>query len=241
MMDEESLARLVAWVAVGRFNHAHKVLTSLKRPPKATAKENAKRQAIRRLTVAGSVMQEHRDGWVFQIISWIAACIESGGKVATSVPHQQLAGKGFDGLLVPLTAQGKSFETLTICEDKATTNPRNTITQSVWPELADVEAGERDAELQSELTAILQRHQVPDVERLLESVQWEENKRYRVSITVSPEESADDRRAKLFKGYDEAIAGPEIAKRRAETFSLDDLRAWMNGFCKRVIKIVETL
>ena len=239
--DEEKLAALVGWVAVGRSNHAQLVLTGLNRAPEAIAKESAKRQAIRRMTVGGSVTQEHRDGWVFQIISWIAACTHSGGKVATSLPHQQLAGKGFDGLLVPLTAQGKSFETLIICEDKATAYPRNTITQHVWPELIGVETGDRDAELQDGLTAILQRYQVPDVERLIESVHWERNKHYRVSVTVSDEESADKEREKLFKGYDGAVGGADVVRRRAETLSLPDLRAWMNQFCKRVIRIVETL
>ena len=230
----------MAWVAVGRSSYAQQVLTSLKRTPKASAKENTKRQAVRRLTVGGSVTQEHRDGWVFQIISWIAACIHSGGKVATSLPHQQLAGKGFDGLLVPLTGHGKSFETLTICEDKATVNPRKTITDKVWPELIGVEAGDRDAELQDGLTAILQRYHVPDVERLLESVHWEENKCYRVSITVSTAESADREREKLFKGYEDTIDGAGTSRRRAETLSLTELRSWMNQFCDRVIEAVET-
>jgi len=241
IVDEEKLAELVAWVAVGRSNHAQLVLTSLQQAPKATAKEDAKRQAIRRLTVCGAVTQEHRDGWVFQIISWIAACIQSGGNVATSLPHQQLAAKGFDGLLVPLTAQGKSFETLTVCEDKATANPRKTITQKVWPELASVEAGDRDAELQDGLAAILQRHHVPDVERLLESVHWEDKKHYRVSMTVSDGESEDNERAKLFKGYDGTIDGPDAMRRRAETLSLLKLRDWMDQFCKRVIAVIKTL
>jgi hypothetical protein len=241
IVDEEKLAELVAWVAVGRSNHAQLILTSLSQAPKATAKDSTKRQAIRRLTVGGAVTQEHRDGWVFQIISWIAACIQSGGNVATSLPHQQLAAKGFDGLLVPLTAEGKSFETLTVCEDKATVNPRTTITQKVWPELTSLEAGERDAELQDGLTAILQRYHVPDVERLLESVHWEKNKRYRVSVTVSDGESIDSERAKLFKGYDGAINGPDVVRRRAETLSVAELRNWMDQFCKGVIKIVKTL
>ena len=241
-VDEDRLASIVAWVVVGRFNHAEEILSRMGGPKPATAKDGAKNQAIKRLTVGGSVTAEHRDGWVFQIISWIAACIHADGKVATSVPHYQLASKGFDGLLVPLTDSGTSFESLTVCEDKATKNPRSTITSQVWPELMEVEAGERDSELLAGLTAILQRYQVPDIERLLESVQWEENKQYRVSITASPDDAEDDEaRKKLFKGYEDVIEGQDILRRRAETFEVTDLRIWMNQFCSRVIKVVETL
>lgn len=241
-LDEDRLALIVAWVVVGRFNHAEQILSRMDGQKRATAIEGAKTQAIKRLIVEGSVTAEHRDGWVFQIISWIAACIHADGKVATSVPHYQLASKGFDGLLVPLTDSGTSFASLTVCEDKATKNPRSTITSQVWPELSKVEAGERDSELLAGLTAILQRYQVPDIERLLESVQWEENKQYRVSITASPHDAKDDEaRKKLFNGYEDVIGGDDISRRRAETFVVPDLRLWMNQFCSRVVKVVETL
>lgn len=240
--DEDELAVIVAWVAVGRFNHAEQMLTRLKHPKKASALESAKQQAIRCLTVGGSVTKEHRDGWVFQIISWITACIQSGGKVASSVPHYQLASKGFDGLLVPLTDKGKSFEILTVCEDKATQNPRSTITAQVWPEFEEMENGDRDQELLAGLTTILQRYQIQDVEQLVESVQWHENKHYRLSITISPDEAKDDsERQKLFKGFDQVIDGTDIKRRRAETLAVKDLRSWMNQFCNRVIKAIKKL
>jgi hypothetical protein len=237
--DEETLAKLVAWVAVGRYHRAHEILTTVKRLPKPTPTDGARKQAIERLTVAGSVTREHRDGWVFQIISWIAACTQAGRKIRTSIPHTQLAGKGFDGIHVPLTEKGKSFELITICEDKATEYPRNTVSQKVWPEFEDVEEGRRDSELTAELTAILERAAVPDIERLLESVQWQENRHYRVSVTVTKSEDADW--GGLFKGYQDAVDGSEVKKRRAETLCLPDLRKWMDAFCIKVIKIVRAL
>lgn len=239
IIDEDALAKLVAWVVVGRYHRAHEILTTVKRQPKPVAKDGAKKQAVARLTVGGSITKEHRDGWIFQIISWIAACTHAGGKIRTSVPHTQLAGKGFDGVHVPLTKNGKSFELVTICEDKATENPRNTISQKVWTEFKDVEKGFRDAELTAELTAILERAGIPDIEQLLDSVQWQENRHFRVSITVNHNEDGDW--GSLFKGYQDAVRSSEIQKRRAETLCLRDLRGWMDKFCVKVIKIVKTL
>lgn len=196
---------------------------------------------MERLTIGARVTREHRDGWVFQILSWLAACIQSGGSMATSLPQQQLASKGFDGLLIPLAQNGNSFEYVTVCEDKATVNPRRTITDQVWGELEELERGRRDAELTDALVAILERYQIPDVERLIESVQWHNNKHYRVSLTIPEAESSEPQRAKIFRGYDQKVTGDNSSRRRAETITLNDLRAWMDGFCEQVKAVIQTM
>jgi hypothetical protein len=201
-----------------------------------------KEQAISRLTLppgtGNTARRWHRDGLVFQHISWIAAIIEKGNNVAASIPHLVPAHKGFDALLVPLSDSSEAREGIVICEDKATVNPRAEITSKVWPSISSVDSGERDAELNGELTAILQRYNVSNIEQIITEAHWRNRKAYRVSITVGNEHDAVSARKALFEGYDTTAPG-ELARRQAETFLVPQLRIWMDSFCEQVIRAVE--
>jgi len=230
--DENALAEIVARVVVGQYRHAQRVIQGAVANPPAVP-DTSKQQALLRLAPAAPGKNSyHRDGWIFQIIAWIAAMMSSPA-VACSVPHMQLAHKGFDAVLVPLEADGKALQGIVICEEKATENPRSTIYKEVWPDIEQLEDGRRDSELQSELSAILERAAIPNVDQLIEAAQWREKKRYRVSITISRSDDGTIEREALFKGYDNSATG-EVIRRRAETLCLPPLRAWMDQFCARV-------
>lgn len=240
--DEDALAQLVAWTMQGHYWHAERVLNSLAVGPIngiATVQE----QTIRRLTLPPNTKNTpprwHRDGLVFQHIAWIAAVVHGQERIAASIPHLVPARKGFDALLVPLENAQRARAGIVICEEKATTNPRNQITQEVWPSIESVEAGDRDAELNGELVAILRAYQIQNIEEIVSAAHWLRNKTYRVSITVGPEHDLDGARHALFDGYHEKAPG-SIVRRRAETLTLQNLRDWMDGFCQRVVTAVQT-
>lgn len=234
--DDVDLARKVAMVALGQYRHVAQILAGIDKKPPATRKEVAS-AAIRRLTVPDDGEPWHRDGWVFQTISWIAAHRTEKGIVARA-PHAIDAHKGFDGMQLRLDKVGKSVVAIVIFEDKATDHPRKTIREEVWDGISSLENGERMPELIHDATTILEAQQTVfpglDVDKAIETILWEEVRHYRVSITTSDTHAKDGARKKLFKGFDDVAPGL-ASRRRADTMHFDDLRGWMDSFCERTI------
>ena len=77
---------------------------------------------------------EHRDGLLFQHVSWVAAFMRLPNAKATP-PHVRQADKGFDGVLVEVNPAQAGLSRIVLCEDKASVNPRSLVTGSVWPEI----------------------------------------------------------------------------------------------------------
>ncbi len=160
------------------------------------------------------------------------------GRIAASIPHLRPAEKGFDALLVPLDSSGGAMSGIIICEEKATSSPRAKIAQEVWPSIDNLESGERDAELTAELTAILERYNVQNIEQIVADAHWLNRKAYRVSVTITPADEPDAVRRKVFEGFNNRAQG-DLWRRRAETLTLTNLRAWMNDFSAKVIAAIQ--
>lgn len=236
IIDEDLLAYLVARLVLGQWLHVAAILES-GNPPAPSVSAQALERLTRKLTVAdggAAALRWHRDGWVFQLISWIAARKGASGHVLVRPPQQRKADKGFDGLIIELSPSSGDGAILTICEDKATDNARNTITSKVWPEITMLENGDRDEELVNEVSAMLdKRLSESEVLVAVEQLQWKGTKRYRVCVTVDQPHDQQPRRASLFGGYDSRATGAHV-RRRGETLWLADLRSWMDAFCVRV-------
>src|SRR5882724_10388749 len=98
--DEDQLARLVARVYLGHAHHVEKILAKL--GPKSKAPP-AKRNAVKSAKALLKIDAIHRDGLLFQTISWVVAqsCSTFKGSVI-KLPHLIPAHKGFDGLQIRL-------------------------------------------------------------------------------------------------------------------------------------------
>lgn len=238
--DEADLARKVAMVALGQYWHVAQILAGVDKKSMPTRKDTAA-AAIELLTVPTDGDPWHRDGWVFQTISWIAAHSTEKGVVARA-PHAIRAHKGFDGMQLRLDKNGKSVTAVVIFEDKATDNPRKTIKGDVWDGIRSLERGERMPELIHEATTILQTQQQNfpglDLDEAIETILWDEVRHYRVSITTSKTHAKDNDRERLFRGFDEVAPG-NFSRRRADTIHFDNLREWMAEFCKTAITQIE--
>jgi hypothetical protein len=210
--------------------------------PGASADHTA--AAIKLLTVNPGEDPWHRDGWIFQTISWIAAHHQLGRGAVTRPPHILKAHKGFDGMQLELSEDGKSVTAVIVFEDKATDNARATIRKDVWPGISALEAGQRVTELTHETTAILEAQQRLDseinVDVAIANILWKDARRYRVSITIGDTHVQQDARARLFKGFDETAPG-DVRRRRAETFYIPELRKWMDAFAKRAVEHVKAM
>jgi len=231
------LARLVARVLLGHFNHVEKILKKLNPSYKAVDGQAA-REAKARLIVIGADPW-HRDGLLFQSISWIAAHQVSENKSSIfSLPHLIAAHKGFDGVEVELTAQ-KDLQCVVVFEDKATENPRKTIREDVLPEIKALHNGERQTELMQEVTALLQRANVADPDAVLEAVVWKQVRKFRVSITGGEGQDQQVGFDKLFKGFEEVTPGMDETGRRAEVFCHSEIRKWMAAFALAVSTAID--
>lgn len=236
--NEDLLARYVAHLLMGHFRYvSHLINKEDKEIPGLTA--SAIKEVIRKLKPPNTKEERwHRDGWLFQMISWVAAKLSSDSHTAITAPHTQPTEKGVDSLMVHLDPSHEILSFITISEEKATTNDRSMIRDKVWPEFRKYETGQRDSELLNVVTATLERFASDHVDKLIENIFWKEQRYYRVSITCKSDRDNRKRKKALFKGYDEVVEG-DLKRRRAETLNIDNLRDWMDAFCRKLIKYLK--
>lgn len=236
--SDQELAKLVARVALGQYRHVLKILDETDfagSVPATTALEGARQL----LTVPQGSDPFHRDGWLFQTISWIAAHIQDNTSLIAP-PHMQHAAKGFDGLHVHIDKKTQTVHSVIICEDKATSDPRDTIRDQVWKEFKDLEAGNKDHILAANVSTLLLTRPELNPDQAIEQILWNEVRAFRVAITVDDRHDSVDGRKLLFKGYTEVVSG-KVMRRRAETLHLNDLRCWMKRLSKKALKAAEKM
>jgi hypothetical protein len=179
-----------------------------------------------------------RDGLLFQHISWVAGTLQFPA-AAAKAPHVRVADKGFDGLFLEVGAAG--FTRLVVCEDKATENPRDTVTQSVWPELKDTEAGGKDLELLDAVIALLDTIIDLDArEAVINNTIWAQHRQYRVAVTATAADQKAGSFDHIFDGY--ALRAPQAQTvRMGEVMLLDDIRQRLQALADRVILQIQEI
>ncbi|ESX56206.1 hypothetical protein X761_12715 [Mesorhizobium sp. LSHC424B00] len=180
----------------------------------------------------------HRDGWMFQAMSWIAAHRATPGGVI-SFPHLIQAHKGFDGLQIEYDPATGRVTAAIVFEDKATSNPRDTIRDDVWTDFKALEAGDRENVLVADLTALLRTRPGIDADAAVETIIWKETRRYRVCITIGEAHATAEGRGRLFEGYND-IAPGHVGRRRGETLVIQNLRPWMEQLAQKAIAVVRS-
>ncbi|WP_143476293.1 hypothetical protein [Pseudacidovorax sp. RU35E] len=235
MPDEDALAKWIGWVAIGQALHVAEILHSVDPGSALPTNEAAKSEAVDLLTQKGADPW-HRDGWMFQVMSWLAANVDRPGALI-ALPHLMHADKGLDGLEI-LLDESQNVVAAIIFEDKATENPRDTIRDDVWPELLKFELGHGVSRLTQQASGILAAAQVPNPSAAVSKISWNTTRRYRISITSS--KSTPNSRKSLFKDFETTVQGG-IDRRKAELFVVKDLRPWMANLAKKAIAQVAEL
>lgn len=221
--DDVALAEIAAQLALGQWENVVEILrgSGWAEPPAGYAVNGARKL----FTVEPGKDPWHRDGWLFQLVSWIAAV--EGGKGPVRPPHMIHAHKGVDGLQLLLSSDQSRLKRLIIFEDKATTDPRTTIRDEVWPGFRSLESGDRDQELLSELSSLLlHAPHLDKVAAIDRAIRQKKHRSYRVAITVGETHSSDAGIKRLFAGYKEVVKGRRY-RRRAHILHSDDVRAWL--------------
>ena len=228
------LARLVDTVtrlALGQHHHALSVLRSLQpnRPPPVG--DEAKSHLVRILTNENDVY--NRDGWLFQLISWSVAA-HCDANLLLDAPHPQPSQKGFDGFFVLLSEDRSSVKSVIFNEDKATENPRYTITQDVFPEIEAIEAGRHDSQALGRITTLLQCAGLDGdvLQSHLESALWTQRRSYRIAVATSRESLPP--RVCLYSEFDQVASG-EPERRMGESLMCVDLREWFQEFVELMV------
>lgn len=230
--DEGELAHQVAVIALGYSHHIQRILQGTG-VYDANYPDDGVNSAIQLLTVNGDD-PSHRDGWLFQAISWIAA-IQANPTAKLAAPHMQHADKGFDGLQIEVDNETGRVTCAVVFEDKATTNPRQTITREdkgVWKGFRELEDGLRFSFFTSQVLGVVRTETSLNPDEAIKEILWKEARRYRLSITVGATHSDDIGRKRLFKGYDDIVSG-DLNRRRAETFHQDDIRTWLASLAEK--------
>lgn len=230
--DEDLLAALIARVAIGQARVAERILLEDDLLP-VNYPKGGHESARSRLRVNPGGDPYHRDGWIFQIISWIAAH-RAGRPGVIRAPQILHADKGLDGLLVEFDED--DIARVVISEEKATKNARKTVSGKVWPEFRNFETGKRDAELTDGVSAMLAGH--PDADAMVAAILWEEKRAYRVVVTIDDEHGSAEGRKALYEGYEAAVSG-KAERRRAEAFYVADLRPWFDDLAVKVIAVID--
>lgn len=232
--DVNYLAQCIAYVSLGHARHVKKILEE-SGLSFSTALPFATDEAINLLTVIGPD-PSHRDGWIFQVISWVAAC-KASGTCIVRMPQMRLADKGFDGILIRIDEPSGELSAVVICEDKATIKPRDIVRDKVWPEFRSMESGAKENVLMAELVALLDTVPTADADDAIKNLIWADIRHYRVSVTVE-EDFIDNGRAAMFRGYEQVAPGA-VHRREANVFPVADLRGWMQSVADLAIKYIK--
>ena len=246
--DFQELAKIVAVIAVGQVVHAARILDQLEPNALALSIQQLNEAACEQLTIKSGMNQvqeiaarAHRDGFLFECISWIATRQGANDRIFQKDPHISATSQGLDGLVVELEPIKAQIKTVTICEDKCTANPRDKFRDEVMPTFTEHHGNQvRGRELLATAVDIIKSEFTNGTEALIAAQRVMDLgcRHYRAALTatiVTPE-----KRAKLFKGYN-GLAGIKQSQRIGATFVMNgDLRTWFQQLADAVIAAIKS-
>lgn len=243
--DEDQLAELVAMIAKCEFGHAQSILSGITPAIAGYTPEmiaEIKQDAIRALTLKtdahGKELRNaakwHRDGFLFEAISWIVARNSSSPDVLMRDPHIGATTQGLDGLMIELNPAHDDVVKTTIMEDKCVEDPQHTFRYETIPALVLYHTKHRKV---LEGAASLLRNAFPasSINAIAAKAIRPEIRNYRASLTI--ENPADNQagRIAIFDYYDRLVNLLQ-ENRIACTFVPGiDVREWFEEFAKKVI------
>lgn len=246
--DLELLARLIAIIAMGQAKHAAHILAGLQPAAPKLNLDCVRADAKQRLTVTGDTPKKrdarrgHRDGMIFEAISWIVARQGAGTNVLMRDPHISATTQGLDGLMIELDETGETIVRATILEDKCSNDPRGKFRDEVLPAFQKYHALERSSELVAE-TASLLDGRIPG-EKVTEAAGRVLDialRAYRAALTIDSRYSSEEKRKALFEGY-EKLQGIAGEQRIGATFlPPSELRDWFEQVARRAVTYIDEL
>lgn len=248
--NDDELAALVAIVAMGQASQASYILEELAPVKPAFTMEELREEAKIKLTVEEPVSKPRkgyprwqRDGFVFEVISWIAAKITHGSSVLIKDPHVSATSQGLDGLMVELSSGGEEVQSTTIFEDKCTDNPRDTFLQKVIPGFEDRHKNMRSAEIIDAAAALLKMagFQHKDAAQLSAAVTDQDKRKYRAAFSLPTSYDTQEGRQNLFADYDRITDISQQQRIGASFITPIDMRDWIEQLAGKAVQYLDDL
>lgn len=243
--DLAELAKLIAVIALGQSEHAARIISELEPHGPALSDVDLYAGARSQMRIKGStetqkeVSMYHRDGFLFECISWIVALQSVNPRTFLKDPHISATTQGLDGLMIELDPVTPVVLNSTIFEDKCTEHPRTKFRDEVMQTFTEHHASsKRNRELVANAIQLIQRGGLNGTEaaRAAAGVLDKTKRSYRAALTVGPDINSATKRSKLFKNYN-SLAGIAQANRIGATFVVDgDLRGWFQELADQVIR-----
>lgn len=239
--NRDQLVEVIAYLYLQQEKNAQRVINALE-PRQSVPKGRVAQNVVKKLTAPQAKDVElsrsgtekdaaekrmetsviHRDGLLFQHVSWIAARLALPNGYMNP-PHVRQADKGFDGFIIEPDDSGGAVKRIVICEDKASKSPRSLITSSVWPEIRTILDGDRDDEILADLVTLLKSIPDIDTETAVEEMFWEGTHEFRVAVATGEDQRNANGFLHIIAGF-EAAAGGELASRTAGVLAFEDVR-----------------
>jgi hypothetical protein len=246
-VDEATLARLIAIMAMGQASYAGHILETLIPAEPAINTAQLRIEAKMKLTVEeppktprAGYPRWQRDGLIFEAISWLAARQVYPG-VLLKTPHVSATSQGLDGLMIELKADKTGISRTTVFEDKCTDDARGTFLGKVIPEFQKRHNNERSAEIISTAVALIMTSGVDEVTatQFASAVTDQALRRYRASFAVTVDSQAE--RKKLFADYNR-IKTIKADQRVGASFVVPPkMRDWFDTLAAQAIGYLDSL
>lgn len=248
--NDVELAALVAIVAMGQASQAAYILEELVPPEPAFSMQTLRQEAKIKLTVEepaskprNGYPQWQRDGFVFEVISWIAAKTKHGEGALLKDPHVSATSQGLDGLMLQINAAKDEVQSITIFEDKCTDDPRETFLGKVIPAFKDRHANVRSAEIIDAAATLLRTAGLrnKDAARLSAAVTNKAKRKYRAAFSLPSNFDTLEERQKLFADYNRIKDIASEQRIGASFITSVEMREWIADLADKAIKYLDSL
>ena len=244
--DEAELARLVGLVLKCEFGHAEAILQNI---PVSTIMYTASQEAsvkanvIKALTLVidpltgketRNTKKWHRDGVLFETISWIVARKYSSPETLLRDPHIDPTTQGLDGLMIELNAAKDDVVATTVLEDKCTEKAEYTFSYVTMPALKKHHVEHRKV-LESATSLLRQEFKAGALSAMAAKTIGMGVRKYRSSLTIEHSEDNTTDRQRVFKKYNELIGISQSARIGCTLLTGSDMRDWFEDFAQKVI------
>ena len=238
VLDDDALAMLVALVLVGRAKHAERILTGAQ-VNTAFVPDALKKQLRQQLQTPPGPLTWHRDGLLFEIISWVVATLTGISNEVISTPHLKSTQQGLDTIKVGFDPVARNITQVVIYEQKCTDHPRDEFRDKVLKSFLEWKEHKRDNQLVQAVTGLVERFNLTDNEHLAlyDRLVQVHPLTFQAALTVTPPIFDAPRCVSLFSGY--ADITPDIANRLGDTFPLPNIRNWFSVFADSVWNKIE--
>lgn len=235
---------------MGQAVHAAQIISELLPAEPAINIEALRADAKIALSIKGDtdkkreVSSYHRDGLIFEAISWAAAQSATDGKALIRDPHIKSTTQGLDGLMIELDEANTSISRATIFEDKCSEDPRRMFRDEIMPAFLTYHKQSRSSDLLATAATLLEKANLSGSTNIIQAAARVLDKQYRAyrgCLAITPKDDTQDRLNSLFKGY-EGLEGIDASQRIGGVLvTADDLRGWFDELAGRAIAYIDSL